>query len=63
MGKYWDSDGTNEHPEHYMWADEAITREHLLSSIHHGNWNPRFERMKWVSKIEKFIGYKLLGAK
>lgn len=58
-GKDFDSKGEYDRDVHWEFDDE-ITRNHLVDSIRHGCWNSTFEREKWLPKIEKFIGYKLI---
>lgn len=60
----YDSHGEREYDD-FEWftsADDEITREHLVNSLNYGSWNSDFDRKTWLPIIEKFIGYKLLGA-
>jgi len=36
------------------------TREHLVNSVIHGNWNDEFDRGKQLPVIKKFVGYNAL---
>lgn len=61
-GQFQDSKG--EFEIDYPWSDGgSVSREHLVNSLIHGGWNECFDREQWLPKIEKYIGYKLLGAK
>jgi hypothetical protein len=61
--RYYDSTGVVNIKYASIWhlIDKGITRDHLVASVNNKDvWNDTFERKKYLPKIEKFIGKKLL---
>lgn len=59
--KLYDSDGEYSLKGDYGFKLQEISKDHLLNSIIFGNWNPTFDRQKWLGKIEKMIGKNIIS--